>query len=111
MREIFYPNSVAVVGVSAKPDNLGRNIVANLTDFDFQGIVYAVGPKGGVIATRRIYRSVSDIPDQIDLAVLLTPARVIPDILEDCGQKGVRHAVIEAAGSSPRLLRASDRIR
>jgi acyl-CoA synthetase (NDP forming) len=98
MQELFYPNSVAVVGVSAKPDNLGRNIVANLIDFGFEGIVYAVGPRGGIIATRRIYRSVQDIPDHVDLAAILTPAPTIPGILEECGQKGIRWAVIETAG-------------
>ncbi len=98
MREIFYPNSVAVIGVSARPDNLGRNIVANLIDFGFQGIVYAVGPAGGVIATRRIYRSVQDIPDHVDLAVILTPAHTIPGIFKECGQKGIRWAVVETAG-------------
>jgi len=98
MREIFYPNSIAVVGVSSKPTNLGRNILHNLIDFGFQGIVYAVGPSGGIIATRRIYRSVEDIPDHVDLAVILTPARTLPGILEECGQKGIRWAVIETAG-------------
>jgi acyl-CoA synthetase (NDP forming) len=98
MREIFYPNSVAVIGVSANPHNLGRNIVANLIDFGFQGIVYAVGPAGGVIATRRIYRSVQDIPDHVDLAVILTPAHTIPGIFKECGQKGIRWAVVETAG-------------
>ena len=98
MREIFYPNSVAVVGVSSKPNNLGRNIVDNLIDFGFQGVVYAVGPSGGVIATRRIYRSVLDIPDQVDLVTILTPAHTIPQILEQCGQKGIRSAVVETAG-------------
>ncbi|MGD9099988.1 MAG: acetate--CoA ligase family protein [Anaerolineae bacterium] len=98
MREIFYPNSVAVVGVSAGPDNLGHNIVANLMDFGFKGIVYAVGPRGGVIATRRIYRSVHDIPDHVDLAIILTPAYTIPEILKECGEKGIRWAVIETAG-------------
>jgi len=98
MHEIFYPNSVAVIGVSAKPDNLGRNIVANLIDFGFQGVVYAVGPSGGVIATRRIYHSVQDIPDHVDLVIILTPAHTIPGILEECGQKDIRWAVIETAG-------------
>ena len=51
MREIFYPNSVAVIGVSPKPDNLGRNIVANLVEYGFNGIVYAVGPSGGNAAS------------------------------------------------------------
>jgi acetyltransferase len=98
MREIFYPSSVAVVGVSAKPTNLGRNIVANLIEYGFTGIVYAVGPSGGMIETRRIYRSVGDIPDHIDLAVILTPAQTVPAILEECGKKGIRNAIIETAG-------------
>jgi len=98
VREIFYPDSVAVVGVSSKAANLGRNIVANLIDFGFQGIVYAVGPAGGVFATRRIYQSVLDIPDHVDLAVILTPAHTIPGIIEQCGRKGIRWAVVETAG-------------
>ncbi len=75
MREIFYPQSVAVIGVSAKPDNLGRNIVGNLVEYGFAGVVYAVGPSGGLIETRRIYPTVTDIPDKVDLAVIMTPAR------------------------------------
>ncbi len=98
MREIFYPHSVAVVGVSAKPTNLGRNIIANLIEYGFDGIVYAVGHKGGVIETRRIYHSVGDIPDHVDLAVILTPAKTVPNILKECGQKGIRWAIIETAG-------------
>ena len=98
MHEIFYPKSVAVVGVSDKPDNLGRNIIANLVDFNFGGIVYPVGPSGGFVQTHRIYRSISEIPDQVDLAVILTPARTVPGLLEECGQKGVKTAIIETAG-------------
>jgi len=98
MREIFYPQSVAVIGVSAKPDNLGRNIVANLLEFGFNGMVYPVGPAGGVIETHRIYRAIGDIPDRVDIAVILTPARSVPSVLEECGQKGVRRAIIETAG-------------
>lgn len=100
MKEIFFPRSVAVVGVSVKPDNLGRNIMLNLIDFGFDGIVYPVGPSGGAITTRRIYKSVVDIPDHVDLAVILIPARFVPRALEDCGRKGVKHAVIETAGFS-----------
>ena len=98
MRSVFYPKSVAVVGVSAKPGNLGQNIMLNLIDFGFDGVVYPVGPKGGVITTRRIYKSVTDIPDQLDMAVILVPARFVPQVLEECGLKGVKRAVIETAG-------------
>jgi acetyltransferase len=98
MREFFYPKSVAVIGVSDKPDNLGRNIIGNLVEFGFGGIVYPVGPSGGFVQTHRIYRSISDIPDHVDLAVILTPAKTVPAVLEECGQKGVRWAIIETAG-------------
>jgi acyl-CoA synthetase (NDP forming) len=98
MRDIFYPNSVAVIGVSAKPDNLGRNIIGNLVEYGFSGVVYAVGPSGGTIETRRIYHSVEDIPDMVDMAVIMTPAPTVPGILESCGRKGVRRAVIQTAG-------------
>jgi acyl-CoA synthetase (NDP forming) len=98
MREFFYPTSVAVIGVSEKPDNLGRNIIANLIEFGFGGIVYPVGPAGGFVQTHRIYRSVSDIPDHVETAVILTPAHTVPGILEECGKKGVRWAIIETAG-------------
>ena len=98
MRDVFYPKSVAVVGVSAKPDNLGRNIMLNLIDFGYDGVVYPVGPEGGVITARRIYKSVADIPDQLDMAVILVPARFVPQVLEECGRKGVKRAVIETAG-------------
>src|SRR4030066_1900642 len=98
MREIFYPKSVAVLGGSDKPDNLGRNIIANLVEFGFGGIVYPVGPSGGFVQTHRIYRSISEIPDQVDLAVILTPARTVPGLLEECGRKGVHSAIIETAG-------------
>jgi acetyltransferase len=100
MKGIFSPGSVAVVGVSAKPDNLGRNIMLNLIDFGFNGIVYPVGPSGGTITTRRIYKSVVDIPDHVDMAVILVPARFVPPVMEDCGQKGVKRAIIETAGFS-----------
>ena len=98
LRGLFEPGTVAVIGVSEGEDNLGRQISANLGRFGFDGIIYEVGPRGGQIFGRRIYRAVSDIPDHIDLAVILTPAATVPDILEECGRKGVRHAVIETAG-------------
>jgi acetate---CoA ligase (ADP-forming) len=98
VREIFYPSSIAVIGVSNSPDNMGRWIVNNLTEFGFQGILYEVGQRGGVYAGRRIYRSVLEIPDHVDLAVILTPARTVPDIMEECGQKGILQVIVESAG-------------
>ena len=98
MRGFFEPDTVAVIGVSTSESNLGRQISANMSRLEFNGIVYEVGLKGGSLFGRRIYRSVSDIPDHIDLAVILTPAQTVPEIMRECGRKGVRRVIIETAG-------------
>lgn len=98
MRSFFDPKSVAVVGISDRPNNLARAIVNNLHVFSFDGIVYLVGHRGGVQFGRRIFKSVSDIPDQVDLAVILTPAPTVPEILKECGLKGIKRVIIETAG-------------
>jgi acyl-CoA synthetase (NDP forming) len=98
MQGFFYPHSVAVIGVSARATNLGRNIVANLIEYGFNGAVYAVGPAGGTTETHRIYPSVLDISDDVDLAVIFTPAKIVPGILEECGRKGIQRVIIETAG-------------
>lgn len=98
MKELFYPNNVVVVGVSNSPTNMARGIVFNLNECRFKGVIYQVGRSGGVFAGRRIYPSVLQVPDDLDMAVILTPAHTIPGILEECGQKGIRRAVIESGG-------------
>lgn len=98
MEKIFYPESVVVVGVSESEDNLGKDIIANLVNFGYIGEIYAVGPKGGNIMGHKIYMSVLDLPAAADLAVILTPARFIPEIITQCGKKGIKHAIIESAG-------------
>ncbi|MEJ5378376.1 MAG: acetate--CoA ligase family protein [bacterium] len=98
MRDLFYPKSVVVVGVSNSPTNMARGIVFNLNECRFKGVIYQVGRSGGVFAGRRIYPSVLQVPDELDMAVILTPAHTIPGILEECGQKGIRRAVIESGG-------------
>ncbi|RZB37509.1 MAG: acetate---CoA ligase (ADP-forming) subunit alpha [Desulfobacteraceae bacterium Eth-SRB2] len=98
MEKFFYPESVVVVGVSESEDNLGQAIISNLVNFDYNGKIYAVGPKGGRVKGIKIYLSVPDVPISPDLAVILTPARFIPEIMTQCGKKGIKHAVIESAG-------------
>lgn len=96
----FYPRSVAVIGVSPEPNNLGKNIVRNLLIFGYQGEIISVGIKEGIIFGQRIYQSLEEIERDIDLAVILTPAKTIPGLLEQCGRKGIGHVVIESAGFS-----------
>jgi acyl-CoA synthetase (NDP forming) len=98
MHRLFYSNSVAVIGVSESDDNLGRNIIENLISFGYSGKIYPVGPRGGKVFGRRIRRSVADLPGSPDIAVILTPARFIPQIIRACGEKGIRWAIIESGG-------------
>lgn len=98
MNPIFYPKSIVVLGVSEKANNLAKVILLNLRRFEYRGEIYAVGRERGEIYGVPISASLDEMPDGIDLAVFLTPAASIPDLLEACGRKGIRHAVIESAG-------------
>ena len=96
MEQLFYPKSVAVIGVSERPDNLARIIVENLFKFQFNGEIFIVGKKEGILFGRKIYTSMEDLREGINVAVILTPASTIPGILEACGRKKIRWAVIES---------------
>ncbi len=98
MEKFFYPKSLAVIGVSNSADNLGRNIISNLIEFQFTGEIYAVGPKGGVLYGQKIFPDLGQVQAEIDLAVILTPALTIADILDQCGRKGIKRVVIESGG-------------
>ncbi|MBI5251741.1 MAG: CoA-binding protein, partial [Desulfomonile tiedjei] len=98
MKDLFCPSSVVVMGVSTKPFNLGKEIARNLFEFQYTGVIHLVGTHEGVFFGQRIRTSLDAIDEPIDLAIILTPARAIPAILEQCGRKGIRRAVIESGG-------------
>ena len=98
MDGLFNAESVVVVGVSEYIDNLGKNVISNLVNLGYGGRIYAVGPKGGEVFGLQIYRSISELPGDAELAVILTPARLVSDVLAQCCDKGVRWAVISTAG-------------
>jgi len=98
--KFFYPESIAVIGVSGEKSNLGKNILQNCLTFGYPGEILPVGLRKGVAFGQRIYSSVEEIDREIDLAVILTPAKTIPGILEQCGRKGIKWVVIESGGFS-----------
>lgn len=91
---------MVVVGVSENPDNLARNVVENLFEFQFNGEIFLVGKKKGVLFGRGICTSLKELKEGIDVAVILTPAPTVPTILESCGHKKIRWAIIETGGFS-----------
>jgi acetate---CoA ligase (ADP-forming) len=98
MDQLFYPKSVVVIGVSENPHNLARNIVENLFEFQFNGEIFLVGKKEGILFGRRICTSMDDLREGIDVAVILTPAPTVPGILEACGRKKIPWAIVETGG-------------
>jgi acyl-CoA synthetase (NDP forming) len=98
MDKIFNPNSIVVIGVSERPTNMGRNIVANLLEFGYGGEIHVVGQREGVVFGHRIHTSIEELPQGIDLAVILTPAPTVPDLMDACGRQGIRRVVIESGG-------------
>lgn len=98
MKTVFYPRKLAVIGVSEARDNMGKNIVQNLLDHHFQGEVFPVGPKEGSVFGLKILPSVQDIPEQIDFAAMITPARTVPELVGQCGKKGAKVIYIATGG-------------
>lgn len=94
--EIFYPGSIAVIGASANPTKVGYSLLRNL--LSFPGNLYPVNPSRTELFGRKAYPTVLDIPGPVDWAVVAVPARVVPEVMEECGKKGVRLAVIVTAG-------------
>jgi acetyltransferase len=92
------PRGVAVVGASTSPDKLGYQVLHNIVRYGYQGRVYPINPKADEILGLKVYPTVSDIDGPVDLAVILIPNKVVPAALEECGQKGIKGAVIITAG-------------
>ncbi|MGD8371006.1 MAG: acetate--CoA ligase family protein [Syntrophobacterales bacterium] len=97
---ILKPKSVAVIGASTSPDKLGHEILRNILDGGFQGAVYPINPKADTILDLSCHANVKDIPEPVDMAVLIIPARFVPQAVQDCGEKGVQGAVIITGGFS-----------
>ncbi|MCU0577703.1 MAG: CoA-binding protein [Desulfobacterota bacterium] len=97
---IFHPRSVAVIGVSAQGNGFGSGILDALSAIGFGGHLHGVNPKGGEYRGRTLHRSISDIQDTIDFAIIAVPAHQVPDTLADCLKRGVAGAEILSAGFS-----------
>jgi len=95
---IFHSKSVAVVGASLDERKRGFQAIKTLLREEYEGIIYPVNPKIEKVMGIPCYPSVSDIPENFDLALITTPAETVPGIIEECGKKGVAGVVIIAGG-------------
>ncbi len=98
LSKLFRPASIAVIGASRDPDKLGYAVLKNLKEGGFPGPLYPVNPKADQVMGLPALASVLDIPGPVDLAVIVIPYRFVPDVLEQCGQKGIPAAIVISAG-------------
>jgi acetyl coenzyme A synthetase (ADP forming)-like protein len=95
---LFRPRSVAVIGASRRRGSIGRELLHNLLQGDFQGKVFPVNPKADVIHSIKAYPSVRAIPDEVDLAVVIVARDEVIRAVEECGRKGVKGVVVISSG-------------
>jgi acetyltransferase len=97
MKTFFQPESVAVIGASAREDSLGGQIIINLL-YGYQGKIYPINPNYDEIKGIRCFPTPEAVPGSIDMAIIIVPAPNVPEALESCGRKGIRRVIIESAG-------------
>jgi len=98
LEKIFRPNNVAIIGATEKEGSVGRTIIKNLITNPFGGTIFPVNPKRPNVLGIQAHKSIGDIPADIDLAVIVTPAPTVPAIIDECIAKGVEGAIIISAG-------------
>jgi acetyl coenzyme A synthetase (ADP forming)-like protein len=98
MKRIFHPRAVAVIGASAEDGKIGNSVMKNLINGGYRGEIFPVHPKADEILGKKVYKSVLDIPGEVDLAVFAIPAKFCAAALDEVGRKGIPGAVMIPSG-------------
>ena len=98
IQRIFRARSIAVIGASRRMDSIGQAMVRNLVLGDFSGAVYAVNSQAEAVSGLPAYKTVQDIPDEVDIAIVAVPADSVKDVVLDCAAKGVHGLIVISAG-------------
>ena len=96
--KIFNPRNIAVVGASDKKGSVGYVLIKNLTELGFNGNIYPVNIHKREIQGLKAYQTVNQLPEKVDLAVIATPAKTVPTVVEQCGKAGIIGIIIISAG-------------
>ena len=94
----FKPKGVVVIGASTSPEKLGYGVARNLIASGYQGAIYFVSQKSGELFERALYTNLSDVPDPVDLAIIIVPTQSTPQTIEDCAKRGIKAAIIMSSG-------------
>ncbi len=102
IKSLFEPQSVAIIGSFKENTPGGYTIMQQLLEFGFEGKVYPINPSYNTALGRRVYPSITQVPELVDIAIVMTSCRVVPSILRECAEKGVKAAIIVADGFAER---------
>jgi acetyltransferase len=97
---LFKPKSIAIIGASSKELSIGNVILKNLLYYGYTGNIYPINPKEPEIRGVKAYENIFDVPGDIDLAHVIIPSKFVPQIIEDCGKRGIKSVIINSAGFS-----------
>lgn len=100
LKALFSPRSIAIVGASRNPGKIGHTIMKNIIEYGYKGKIYPINPKADEILGYKAYRSVLEVPDEIDMAIIVVPEKAVLKVSEECGKKGVKVLVVIASGFS-----------
>ena len=100
LTSLFSPRSIAIIGASERAQSVGAVILGNLLNGGYKGKVFPVNPRHATVLGQPCWPSIEQVGGRVDLAIIATPARSIPEIMEQCGRAGVRNAIIVATGFS-----------
>jgi len=98
LEAFFKPSSVAVIGASRKPGKVGHEVTANILKSGFSGRLFPINPQASKVLGLRCYPSILNVPEDVDLGVIAVPANTVPEVTEQCGEKGVGALIIISAG-------------
>ncbi len=94
----FIPKTVAVIGATEREGSVGRTLVSNLMKTPFEGKIYPVNPKRSTILDLPAYKDLKSIPEKIELAVIVTPAKIVPSVIQECADAKIPCAIVISAG-------------
>ena len=95
---LFSPKSVAIIGASTKELSIGNVITKNLLHYKYKGSIYPINPNADEVRGIKAYKTIFDVPGNVDLAHISIPAKFVPQAIDDCGKKGVKFIIINSAG-------------
>lgn len=98
LNSLFKPRTIAMFGASDRPDSVGQVVFKNILEGGFKGAIYPINTGRKKVQGKKAYNSIASINDQIDLAVIATPAKTVPAIIKSCGEHGVKSVIILSAG-------------